>query len=314
MGKNEKKVSIGFILVTVILIILIIACIFIIFWLKNSISELERKNRELDIVINNSSDEYNELVNTNDELNKELDKFTNIDKTISSEKEEVFKLASQLEKEIIDKKSKSKIAYLTFDDGPYYSTHKYLEILDKYNVKATFFTIGLDKEKCFDNRNKTCSTVYKKIVDNGHTIANHTYSHLIHNGLYSSADSFINQVKKQEKLIKDKTGAVTNIVRFPGGSGTAQAYGIKNNAIKKLKSMNYGWVDWSASNGDGGAVGSKSQALNTFKKSIDEDIEVVLLHDYSTVTLAILPDIITYLEDKGYILLPLFYESIKVNK
>lgn len=314
MGKNEKKVNISFILITIVLIILIITCIFIILWLKTSINELECKNKELNIAVNNNNDEYKELINTNNILNEELDKFTNINKTILNEKEEVFKLASQLEKEIVNKKSKSKIAYLTFDDGPYYSTHKYLEVLDKYNVKATFFTIGLDKEKCFDNRDKNCSTVYKKIVDNGHTIANHTYSHLIHNGLYSSADSFVNQVKKQEKLIKDKTGVITNIVRFPGGSGTAQAYGIKNNAIKKLKSMNYGWVDWSSSNGDGGSVGSTSQAFSTFKKSIDENIEVVLLHDYSTVTLAILPDIITYLEDKGYILLPLFYESIKVNK
>ena len=66
--------------------------------------------------------------------------------------------------------------------------------------------------------------------------------------------------------------------------------------------------------GDGGAISSQSEAFNIFKKNINDNIEVVLLHDYSYTTLAILPDIIEYLQDKNYILLPLFYESIKVNK
>jgi peptidoglycan/xylan/chitin deacetylase (PgdA/CDA1 family) len=207
-----------------------------------------------------------------------------------------------------------KIAYLTFDDGPYYSTHDFLKVLNKYKVKATFFTIGLDKEKCFDNRSKKCHELYKKVVDQGHTIANHSYSHLIFNGLYSSSTALINQVKKQETFIKDKTGATTNIFRFPGGSGTAKAYGVFDSAVKKLREMNYGWIDWSASNGDGGDPGSKSKALARFKDEINENIEVVLFHDYSWVTLSMLPEAIEYLQKNNYVILPLFYESVKVNK
>ena len=154
----------------------------------------------------------------------------------------------------------------------------------------------------------------KKEFDNGHTIANHTYSHLIFNGLYSSVNSFINEVKKQENLIKEKTGYTTNILRFPGGSNTAAAYGIKNGAIEKLREMGYGWVDWTAQDGDGGAVNGTDDAWNRFTNSINEDIEVVLFHDYSTVTLQILPKAIEYLQNKNYILLPLFYDSVKVNK
>lgn len=314
MAKNGRKNKSSFIFIIITLGELILFSISGSILLINTIKNLNIENEKLVIKINENKAIYDTLKSNNDILNIELDKYVNIDKTISSEKEEVFKLASTLEKNIMDKKSKAKIAYLTFDDGPYYSTHKYLDILKKYNVKATFFTIGLDKEKCYDNRSKSCTSIYKKIVDNGHTIANHTYSHLIHKGLYSNATSFMNQVKKQEDLIKKKTGVITNIVRFPGGSGTAQSYGIKNSAIKKLKENNYGWVDWTAMDGDGGALYSKEQALSTFKKSINENIEVVLLHDYSTITKAILPDIITYLEKNNYILLPLFYDSVKINK
>lgn len=257
---------------------------------------------------------YNQKNDTNIKLKQEIDDLNNIDNNIINSKNEVFKLAKELEQKIIKNESDKKIAYLTFDDGPYYATNDFLKVLKKHKVKATFFTIGLDKENCFDNRSKKCNELYKKVVDQGHTIANHTYSHLIFNGLYSNASNLIKQVKKQEKLIKDKTGVTTNIFRFPGGSGTAKYYGAFNSAVKELRKNNYGWVDWSAANGDGGDPGTKSQALARFKDEINEDIEVVLFHDYSRVTLSMLPDAIEYLQKKGYVLLPLFYDSVKINK
>jgi len=78
--------------------------------------------------------------------------------------------------------------------------------------------------------------------------------------------------------------------------------------------MNYGWVDWTASNGDGLNIKDVNKALENFKNSINEDIEVVLFHDYSRVTLSMLPEAIEYLENNNYIILPLFYDSIMVNK
>ena len=137
---------------------------------------------------------YNEKFINSNNLKNEIDELNNIDNNIVKTKNEVFELAKQLEQKIKNNESDKKIAYLTFDDGPYYSTHDFLNVLNKYKVKATFFTIGLDKEKCYDNRNKGCHELYKKIVDNGHTIANHTYSHAIFYGLYSSADSFVTSI------------------------------------------------------------------------------------------------------------------------
>ena len=124
------------------------------------------------------------------------------------------------------------------------------------------------------------------------------------------------QVKLQQDLIEKRTGIKTNILRFPGGSATARAL-AKNNVntiMQQLKNNGYGWVDWTAQDGDGGYLTSYDIAWKNFTESIDEDIEVVLFHDYSTVTIAMLPNAIKYLEDRNYILLPLFYESCKVNK
>lgn len=313
MGKIKRKNRKSLIIISILILLIILVTLLTIF-VNNNYQQTLSLNKKLTTELNELKNTHQEKDQTNKELTTKLNNLTNITENTNNLKQEVFTLASKLEQKIIKKESKAKIAYLTFDDGPYYLTNKYLEVLKKYQVKGTFFTIGLDKDTCFDNKNKDCSNTYKKIVDDGHTIANHTYSHLIFKGLYSSPTAFINQVKKQENLIKKRTGVTTNIVRFPGGSGTAQAYGVKDGAIKQLRKLGYGWVDWDAMDGDGGAISSKSEALKIFKKSINDNIEVVLLHDYSYTTLAILPDIIEYLQNKNYILLPLFYNSIKINK
>lgn len=314
MERNQRETRKSFIIIIFTLVFLIGLISGLTLYINKRYQQVNLLNEKFHNSLLNTKTDYQSTVDEYTHIKNELTDIENINENTNKLKEDVFKLAAQLEKKIQEKDSKYKIAYLTFDDGPYYLTNKYLDVLKKYKVKGTFFTIGLDKEKCYDNRNKDCSGMYKRIVDEGHTIANHTYSHLIFKGLYSNSTAFINQVKKQQELVEKKTGVTTNIVRFPGGSGTAQAYGVKNDAIKKLKKLGYGWVDWSAMDGDGGNVGSKQQALNTFQKSINEDIEVVLLHDYSQVSLAILPEIITYLQDRNYILLPLFYDSVKVNK
>ena len=77
--------------------------------------------------------------------------------------------------------------------------------------------------------------------------------------------------QKQEDLIYSKTNVKTNIMRFPGGSSTAK--NLKNDIIIKLREKGYGWVDWTAQDGDGGALKSRDQAWNIFTKSINDNIE-----------------------------------------
>lgn len=277
--------------------------------INNNLKNKLKQNTE---IYQNKQNENNNLTQEKEKLEKELTKYQNIDNEIKQIKNEYYNTLKTFEQKVSNKEIAYKIAYLTFDDGPYNLTHKYLEVLNKYNVRASFFTIGLDKEKCYDDRSKSCKDLYTKIASFGHTMANHTYSHLIFNGLYSSTDSFINQVKKQENLIKEKTGITTNIVRFPGG--IASSGNLRNSITKKLKELGYGWVEWTALNGDGGWVGDKQTALNNLKKTINEDIEVILFHDYSYATLDALPEAIEYLRKENYVLLPLFYESKMVNK
>jgi len=311
MARNERKNN-----KVIIVIILFFAIISILaYFIYENIEHYKNNQNEiikLTTTLNEKIEEKNTSNTENNELLEKINHLKNIEKETTELKEEVFNLAKNLEQDIINKKSTKKIAYLTFDDGPYYLTHKFLDVLEQYNVKATFFTIGSDKKKCYDNRSKECYPLYKKIVDSGHTIANHTYSHAIWGSLYKSTNNFINQVKKQENLIKEQTGVTTNILRFPGGSSTAGK--LKNSIINELRKNNYGWVDWTSQNGDGGSISSKEQALKTFKNSINENIEVVLFHDYNNITLSMLPDAIKHLENKGYILLPLFYESVMINK
>ena len=312
MDKSKRKIKSSSIILFIIYIIFIIILSFLSITNYNKLKDETKNTVKIKKELSNVSKEYDLLMEQQNKLTSKIDELKNIDKKTIELKEEVFKLASQVEHKIQNKETNKKIAYITFDDGPYYLTDSVLRVLKENKVKATFFTIGLNKEICFDNKNASCAETYKKIVDNGHTIANHTYSHAIFSGLYSSTNSFIEQIKKQEELIYSKTGIKTNITRFPGGSATARS--LKNSIIQELKENGYGWVDWTAQDGDGGNLTSVSAAWNNLKSSINDDIEVILFHDYNTITYSILPEVIKYLEDRDYILLPLFYDSVMVNK
>ena len=306
--RNKTKNVLIIILFTTIIIGLITTNIY---FIKLHSDEL-KNNKDLKNKLEKNEEKLDNLNNEINTTNEEIAFYKNIDTEINEIKNKYYKTLKEFENKVSNGEVNYKIAYLTFDDGPYYLTHSFLKVLEENDVRATFFTIGYDKDYCYDNRSMYCGDMYKKIYNAGHTLANHTYTHHIHNGIYNSSDAFINDVKKQEQLIKDRTGFTTNIVRFPGGS--AQAKGLKNEIINKLKQSGYGWVDWTASNGDGGSVSSKETALNTLKKTINEDIEVILFHDYSYTTLSALPESIEYLKKENYVLLPLFYESKMINK
>lgn len=306
--RRNKKTNIILNILIIILLITIICNILITIKIQN------RKNERDNILtdINNTIVNIEKTNNEIDNVKNNISILENIDNEISLVKKEYFNNIKTLEDKILSGKSNEKIVYLTFDDGPYYSTHQILDILTKYDVLATFFTIGLNKDICFDNKSEDCSGLYKREYDLDHTLANHTYSHGIFKGLYNSADSFMEQVKIQEDLIYKRTGHKTNIVRFPGGSATAGK--LKNEIIERLRANGYGWIDWTASTGDGGRLYSSDQAWNNFINSINSNIEVLLMHDYSKYTIEILPREIEYLQNNGYHIYPLFYESNMVHK
>ena len=270
---------------------------------------INNENPEIISLNQNITDINNEIL----KVEQELKQLENIEEEIKEEQNNLYKNAKKLEDLILENKVNKKIAYLTFDDGPYNNTYKVLEILKNNNVKATFFTTNLNGDYCYDNKTTNCHNLYKEYLKEGHTLANHTYTHAIWRGLYNSTESFMTAVINQENMINKITdGYTTNIVRFPGGSRTAGS--LKNSIIKELRDRNYGWVDWTAQDGDGGNLSSVTEARNNFYGSINQNIEVVLFHDYNKITTSLLQEFIDYLHKENYILLPLFYESNMVNK
>lgn len=309
-GKNNGKL---FIILYIFFLLLTGLGIGSYFYFNNKLSsakaERNRYNKEYQEKKESLAIKETELAT----IEEEIESLGKLSEKKEELRKEYFAKIKQLEDAILAGKSDKKIAYLTFDDGPYYNTQKVFAILDKYDVKATFFTTNINGEYCFDNRSVKCWPTYKQYLERGHTLANHTYTHAIWRGLYNSADSFMTAVINQENLIKEKTGGyVTNFVRFPGGSVTAGR--LKDPIIAKLRERGYGWVDWTAEDGDGGNLQSADQAWRTLKAGIDEKIEVILMHDYNAITTSILPEVIEYLRGEGYILLPLFYESNMINK
>lgn len=308
----EKRGTKGFIIAEVFLISLIIACIFGISFINKETSINKKKYNELVKKYEEKEKTFSEKKEKLESLENELISYSNIDETINKIKNNYFDSIKKLEDKILNKESDKKIAYMTFDDGPYYNTYKVLDILDEGNVKATFFTISANGEYCHDNKSENCFKLYKEYYKRGHTIANHTYTHAIFKGLYSSSDSFMDAIVRQEEHIKNLTGYTTNITRFPGGSASAK--GFKDDIIAKLRERGYGWVDWTAGDGDGGGLSSRDQAWNNFVSTINDDIEVILFHDYNRYTTEILPDVIKYLKENNYEIFPLFYESNVINK
>ncbi len=194
-------------------------------------------------------------------------------------------------------KGKEKIAYLTFDDGPSLVTPKILDILSKEDVKASFFVIG----KYVEARPE----IVKRAYEEGHYIANHTYSHN-NSILYKSSESFTNEIKKTDIAIGNAIGIdgySSLIFRFPNGFMSPQYKAKKKEMAKLLSQMNYTYIDWNCLNNDSIKKYTSSQLLNNLKKSSkNKDTLVILMHDTKDVSNSslVLEDSIQYLKSQGY--------------
>ncbi len=274
------------------LICLIIIIFFFIFLINKNNSSLELKINDLSSKIGDGYDI--------DSINNEISIYENIDKSIHDKYEEYYSNIALLEDKINRGESNVKIAYLTFDDGPYDLTYQVLDLLKANDIRATFFVLGKDG----------VNDRYKRIVDEGHTLANHTYYHNIGGGLYDSADSFISQVKKLEDYLYDITGYRTSIVRFPGGSPTAGH--LKDEIVNRLHEMGYNYVDWTSETGDGSS--KKLAEKDTWSWYVDttrdKNIVVLLMHDYNYSTFNNLQRIIDDMRARGFIFLPLHNKSV----
>ncbi len=189
--------------------------------------------------------------------------------------------------------------YLTFDDGPSENSDKILDILDDYNVKATFFVVGREDEHSL--------AVYKRIVEDGHTIAMHSYTHN-YSEIYSSLDSFTNDLNRIRDLIKSDTGVECNLYRFPGGSSNQISNVDMTEYIKYLNENDIRYLDWNVASGDATTKAYTSDDLveNVMKDVVKYKTSVVLLHDANNknATVEALPKLIEQLQGVGALILP----------
>lgn len=205
-------------------------------------------------------------------------------------------IASEVQTDKTDKKASTqgsktgKIAYLTFDDGlDSKSTPQILDILEKYEIKATFFILGNTVEK-----NKA---VLKRMVDEGHNIGNHTYTHK-KDIIYSDVDKFSEELASTSKAIYSAVGIRTKLFRPPYGAPY-----IRGKDYKAALS-GYRIVLWNVDSMDSrvkditssGIVEAVERQLKSKQKA------TILFHSTAsrTETVKALPEIIEYLIDNGY--------------
>lgn len=194
------------------------------------------------------------------------------------------------------------IAYLTFDDGPSSITNSVLDILKKYNVKATFFVI---------NSGSYNKTTLQREVNEGHTIGLHAYDHN-YAIAYKDDNSYLDGIDKLRAKVKADTGFDSHYIRFPGGSSNTiskrYSKGIMSRITKTAKQRGYKYYDWNVDDDDAGRARTADDCYNNVIKELRPNrSNIVLMHDFGTnkKILEALPRIIEYCQKNGYKMLPI---------
>lgn len=191
-----------------------------------------------------------------------------------------------------------KVVYLTFDDGPSKYTQQLLDVLDKYNVKATFFTVGCGGY----------SDMIAKEAAAGHTIGIHSATH-DYDKIYASEDAYFSDLYQQQELIYNKTGIRPTILRFPGGSSnTVSSFnpGIMTTLTKDVTDLGMQYFDWNVSSGDAGQTTDTQVVFENVIAGIQShNVSVVLQHDSKGYSVDAVEKIIVWGLANGYTFLPL---------
>ena len=187
-----------------------------------------------------------------------------------------------------------KTVYLTFDDGPCSYTEKLLDVLQKYDAKATFFVVG----------NKSRKDLIARAYQEGHSIGVHSYTH-VYKEIYKSEKAFFEDFQKTQEVIKEQTGSYTRIFRFPGGSANTVSHinkGIMTRLTKIMEDMGYRYFDWNVSSGDASSGYTqdsvKKKVINGMKNHTD--FVIILQHDIHLPSVRAVEAILQWGQKNGY--------------
>jgi len=203
--------------------------------------------------------------------------------------------------QIIADANQKKHCYLTFEDGPSTVTTQILDVLRRYNIKATFFMTSSLIKKSPD--------LARRVHEEGHLIANRVVLDQ-YDKVYADTEAFMTAVEETELSIKDimnSGDSMFNLVRLPGGTPeytrSNQYKEMKLECMDLLAQEGYYYCDWNTSNGDDSGSKSAKQLYNYFVDySRGYNNLIVSMHDSSTkqTTAEALDDIIEYLYSNGY--------------
>lgn len=191
-----------------------------------------------------------------------------------------------------------KVVYLTFDDGPSSEvTAQVLDNLDEAGVKATFFVTAQFGNKEFR------AEMYREILNRGHTLAIHTYSH-DYKTIYSSVEDYLKDMNEIYQEIYEATGYRVFLIRFPGGSVNSYNPDIYRELIAEVTRRGFTFCDWTISAED--AVGgnpSSGEIIDRLVEGCEKyNKSIVLCHDTDgqATTAQAIVDTVEILSSEGY--------------
>ena len=171
---------------------------------------------------------------------------------------------------------------ITFDDGPHEMTLLVLDVLRRYNCKATFFCVGKNIE--------THPEILKKIIDEGHLLGNHSYSHSPFFDFYRKKE-LINEIEKTDALIATFLNKKTTLFRPP--------YGVTNPSIRRaLTATKHKTIGWNIRSLDG-IIKNEKFIFNRITSRISPGA-IVLLHDTSISSVNVLAQFLQFLQNNNY--------------
>jgi len=186
--------------------------------------------------------------------------------------------------------SEEKILYLTIDDAPSKYTMELLATLRALNIRATFFVTGTNV--------RAYPTFLKAIYEEGHIIANHSFSHNA-SILSSSVSACMADFDRCQAAVNEALGFEypMNIARFPYGASTPSPA-----SRTALQEKGYLWLDWNCLNGDTeDQINSDQDAYNrAVNTARGHDTVVMLVHDGKKRTIRTLPALAEYFRGEGY--------------
>ena len=197
--------------------------------------------------------------------------------------------AEALEAERLQKIAEARgIVYLTFDDGPGEYTDALLDVLDKYDVKATFFVTGRGNDETI-----------KREYDDGHAVGLHTWSHN-YAYIYTNTDNFFADLAQVADRVKKITGEDAKLMRFPGGSSNlvSKRYDgktrIMSTLTREVEARGYQYFDWNVDSDDAGRADNPDTVYNNVVSHLKDGPNVVLQHDIKPYSVEAVERIIQY--------------------